>query len=116
NDELLNGLRECDGRERLNLEHATPLWLYCLREGFVLGDGGTHLGPVGGRIVGEVFIGLLELDHDSYLNADRRWRPTLPQRSDRVTGEFKMIDFLTFAGVAPDQRDSNSDQPEAAGA
>ena len=28
---------------------------------------GLHLGPVGGRIVGEVFIGLLQLDRDSYL-------------------------------------------------
>ena len=64
----------------------------------------THLGPVGGRIVGEVFIGLLELDQDSYLNARRRWRPTLPQRSGKVTGDFRMVDFLTFAGVAPDQR------------
>jgi hypothetical protein len=104
NDAFLRDLRDYDGRERLNLDDSTPLWLYCLREGFVLGDGGTHLGPVGGRIVGEVFIGLLELDQESYLNADRRWKPTLPQRSGRVTGEFKMIDFLTFAGVAPDQR------------
>jgi hypothetical protein len=67
-------------------------------------EDGLHLGPVGGRIVGEVFIGLLELDRDSYLSADRRWRPTLPQRNGRVTGDFTMIDFLTFAGVAPDQR------------
>ena len=69
-----------------------------------LRHGGRHLGPVGGRIVGEVFIGLLQLDRDSYLNAHRRWRPTLPERSGRVTGDFKMVDFLTFAGVAPDQR------------
>jgi heme peroxidase len=105
NDEFLRGLRDYDtSRERLNLDDSTPLWLYCLREGFVLGENGFHLGPVGGRIVGEVFIGLLQLDRDSYLNADRRWRPTLPQRNGRVTGDFKMVDFLTFAGVAPDQR------------
>jgi hypothetical protein len=46
----------------------------------------------------------LQLDRRSYLAADPRWRPTLPTRSGRVTGDFKMIDFLTFAGVAPDQR------------
>jgi hypothetical protein len=102
NDEFLRGLRSY-GSE-LDLDDSTPLWLYCLREGFVLGDGGTRLGPVGGRIVGEVFLGLLQLDQDSYLNARRGWRPTLPQRSGTVTGDFKMIDFLTFAGVAPDQR------------
>jgi Animal haem peroxidase len=100
NDAFLRNLRGY----HVGLEESTPLWLYILREGFVLGEGGRHLGPVGGRIVGEVFIGLLELDQDSYLNARPRWRPTLPQRSGRVTGDFKMIDFLTFAGVAPDQR------------
>jgi hypothetical protein len=86
-----------------NLDESTPLWYYSLKEAEVMEDG-LHLGPVGGRIVGEVFIGLLELDRDSYLSADRRWRPTLPQRNGRVTGDFTMIDFLTFAGVAPDQR------------
>jgi Animal haem peroxidase len=86
-----------------NLDDSTPLWFYVLREGFVLGNGGRHLGPVGGRIVGEVFIGLLQLDRDSYLNA-RGWRPTLPTRSGRVTGDYKMIDFLTFAGVDPTSR------------
>ena len=67
-------------------------------------EGGLRLGPVGGRIVGEVIIGLLQLDRRSYLAAEPRWRPTLPTRSGKVTGNFKMIDFLTFAGVAPDQR------------
>ena len=53
---------------------------------------------------GEVIIGLLQLDQGSYQAADPRWRPTLPTRSGQITGDFKMIDFLTFAGVAPDQR------------
>jgi hypothetical protein len=105
---VLNGdndavLRQLRGYQ-LNLDDSTPLWLYVLREGRVLGEDGRHLGPVGGRIVGEVFIGLLQLDRDSYLRKSGGWRPTLPQRSGRVTGDFKMIDFLTFAGVAPDQR------------
>ena len=62
---------------------------------------GLTLGPVGGTIVGEVIIGLLELDRRSYLAADSRWKPTLPQRDGRVSGEFRMVDFLTFAGVHP---------------
>ena len=51
--------------------------------------------------LGEVIVGLLELDRNSYLNADRDWKPTLPQRDGKVTGDFRMVDFLTFAGVAP---------------
>jgi hypothetical protein len=82
------------------LNRSTPLWPYCLQEGFVRAKGAT-LGPVGGTIVGEVIIGLLELDRRSYLAADSRWKPTLPQRDGRVTGDFRMVDFLTFAGVAP---------------
>ena len=97
-DEVLRDLRQY----RLNLEESTPLWLYVLREAAVLANGRT-LGPVGGRIVGEVFIGLLELDRDSYL-WQRGWRPTLPTRSGRVTGDFRMVDFLTFAGVDPTSR------------
>lgn len=82
------------------LNRSTPLWPYCLQEAFVR-TGGRTLGPVGGTIVGEVIIGLLDLDRRSYLSADDRWRPTLPQRDGKVTGEFRMVDFLTFAGVAP---------------
>ncbi len=83
-----------------NLDRSTPLWAYCLQEG-ASRAGGLTLGPVGGTIVGEVIIGLLELDRDSYLSADRGWRPTLPQRNGQVSGEFRMVDFLSFAGVAP---------------
>ena len=88
------------GPRGLDLDKATPLWAYCLHEGLALAGGNT-LGPVGGTIVGEVIIGLLELDQRSYLAQDRGWEPTLPQRDGKVTGEFRMVDFLTFAGVHP---------------
>jgi hypothetical protein len=61
---------------------------------------GLHLGPVGGRIVAEVLIGLLQTDPASYLAAQPRWRPTLPSKN----GTFRMTDFLTFAGVDPTSR------------
>jgi hypothetical protein len=54
--------------------------------------------------VAEVFIGLLQLDPGSYLNARPRWKPTLPTRTGSVTGQFGMVDFLTFAGVDPTTR------------
>lgn len=35
--------------------------------------GGTHLGPVGGRIVGEVIHRLIGRASQSYLNLDPEW-------------------------------------------
>jgi hypothetical protein len=72
----------------------TPLWFYVMREADVEQDG-TALGPVGGRIVAEVFIGLLQGDRMSYLRQEPDWKPTLGEDRD-----FKMADLLTFAGVA----------------
>ncbi|HSF49112.1 MAG TPA: hypothetical protein VLA73_12225, partial [Burkholderiales bacterium] len=86
-----------------NLDVSTPLWYYIMKEAHVM-EGGAILGPVGGRIVGEVILGLLQLDRDSYLSSGSRWQPTLPARSGQVTGEFQMTDFLTFAGVDPASR------------
>jgi Animal haem peroxidase len=86
----------------LGLDKSTPLWLYCLKEAEVMA-GGLHLGPVGARIVGEVIIGLLQLDRNSYA-WHSHWRPTLPTISGRVAGDFRMIDFLAFAGVDPTSR------------
>jgi hypothetical protein len=85
-----------------NLDRSTPLWYYAIKEG--VRANGLTLGPVGGRIVGEVIIGLLELDRHSYLSRERGWKPTLPQIDGNVTGEFRMIDFLAYAGVDPTSR------------
>ena len=84
----------------LGLERSTPLWYYVLKEARLRANGAT-LGPVGARIVGEVFVGLLSYDDQSYLTQDPLWKPTLPTLSGSVTGEFRMIDFLAFAGVDP---------------
>jgi hypothetical protein len=67
-------------------------------------EGGRRLGPVGGRIVGEVFIGLLQMDRESYLSRNPWWKPTLPRMDGSASGEFRMIDFLAFAGVDPVSR------------
>lgn len=82
------------------LENQTPLWFYMLVEAERLANGLT-LGPTGGRIVGEVFIGLLELDPSSYLSVDPGWTPTLPSQ---VPGDFRITDLLRFAGVDPASR------------
>jgi hypothetical protein len=52
----------------------TPLWYYVLREADVR-TGGHRLGPVGGRIVGEVLVGLLDHDPSSVRHAPAAWAP-----------------------------------------
>jgi hypothetical protein len=53
----------------------TPLWYYILREADVR-NGGNQLGPVGARIVGEVLVGLLDLDPGSVRWAPESWSPS----------------------------------------
>jgi hypothetical protein len=79
------------------MEQSTPLWFYILKEAELL-ENGVRMGPVGSRIVGEVFIGLLKADKDSYLAVDRSWKPVLPSAHP---GQFRITDLLTFAGVVP---------------
>jgi hypothetical protein len=86
-----------------DLEASTPLWYYVLKEAEVTEDG-LHLGPAGGRMMGEVIIGLLRFDRHSFLSVEPQWQPTLPIRSGEITGDFRMVDFLTFAGVDPISR------------
>jgi hypothetical protein len=52
----------------------TPLWYYVLREADAT-TFGNRLGPVGGRIVAEVIITLLDRDPASVRHADPKWRP-----------------------------------------
>jgi hypothetical protein len=75
------------------LDQQTPLWFYILREAEIR-EKGQQLGPVGGRILAEVFIGLLQGDAKSYLNQNPGWQPSLGQH-----GVFTIVDLLRFAGV-----------------
>jgi len=77
------------------MDRSTPLWYYILKEAEVLEDG-LRMGPVGSRIVGKVFIGLLKADKDSYLTVNKNWKPTLPSAK---SGDFEITDLLRFAGV-----------------
>jgi hypothetical protein len=72
-----------------------PLWYYILREAEEL-CAGERLGPVDGRIVGEVLIGLLYQDRLSYLRVEPNWSPVLPQHGQ----EFEMADLIRVAGAA----------------
>jgi len=85
-----------------SLVSSTPLFYYILKEAELTHDG-LRLGPVGGRIVGEVFLGLLQLDPEAYLNVQPNWLPTL-STFGAAPESFSMIDFLKFAGVDPATR------------
>jgi hypothetical protein len=87
---------------RASFVQSTPLFYYILKEAQLREDG-LRLGPMGSRIVAEVFVGLLQLDPDSYLSVQPDWVPTLPTHDGTPTS-FRMIDFLTFAGVDPTSR------------
>ncbi|HZA88849.1 MAG TPA: heme peroxidase family protein [Solirubrobacterales bacterium] len=70
-------------------EAESPLWFYVLRESEARADG-ERLGPVGGRIVAEVLLGIIDGDPESYRAVEPDWTPTLPYRGDR----FELTDVL----------------------
>lgn len=74
-------------------QKCTPLWFYVLAEGAL--SGGQQLGPVGGRIVAETIIGLLEADNTSYLGSDRSWSPSADFSGG---GVWDMPALLRYAG------------------
>ncbi|HEU4781563.1 MAG TPA: hypothetical protein VFS58_16895 [Steroidobacteraceae bacterium] len=77
----------------LGFHKETLLWYYILKEAQVRGKG-ERLGPVGSRLVAEVFVGLVQGDDQSYLS-QKNWKPTLPAK---VPGTFNMTDLLQFVG------------------
>ena len=84
---------DLDDLSSFHLKGRTPLWFYILREADVTTDG-ERLGPVGGRIVAEVIIGLIKGDRHSYLRQDPDWTPTYGPN-----GSFTAVDLLKAAGV-----------------
>lgn len=82
-----------------------PLWTYVLAEAAqtrtelsIPVKGGMkittpQLGPVGGRIVAEVFLGMMFGDNDSYLSADPEWIPSIRKKGE----EFALRDIVAYA-------------------
>jgi hypothetical protein len=75
-----------------------PLWFYILKEAELPPYNGERLGPVGGRIMAEVLVGLLQRDPNSYLYLDPAWKPAPPLAP--ATGQFTFADLLRYAGAA----------------
>jgi hypothetical protein len=70
----------------LGFETGTPLWFYILAESSKVKNGVT-LGPVGGRIVADVFVKVLEMDPNSILN-------------NGSSDKFTLADLFVNAGLA----------------
>jgi hypothetical protein len=77
-----------------------PLWFYVLKEAEQTNErndpngGGHHLGPVGGRLVAEVLVGLAYYDRHSFLWQTPRWQPhPAVARND---GAFDMARLIGF--------------------
>ncbi len=105
------------------LANNAPLWYYILREAELtdvrtieveVDDpanpgkkikkqkplGGWHLGPVGGRIVAEVLIGLIARDEQSFLVQAPLWKPQyLKEGLDPES--FSMADIIRFVDGLP---------------
>jgi hypothetical protein len=91
-------------KEFPHLEDNTPLWFYILREAELeIRQGyehdkfkGHHLGPVGGRIVAEVLVGLAYYDRHAYLRQCPDWTPEAWIAPDKSTKPFTMADLVRF--------------------
>jgi hypothetical protein len=75
-----------------------PLWFYILREAELPPYNTERLGPVGGRIMAEVLVGLLQRDPNSYLYLNAAWKPAPPIAP--TAGQFTFVDLLRYAGAA----------------
>jgi Animal haem peroxidase len=63
-----------------------PLWYYVLKEAELLKNGRT-LGPVGGRIVAEVILGIMALDPESYFNL----KPAFQWQEKKTIGDLILL-------------------------
>jgi hypothetical protein len=82
-----------------------PLWTYVLAEAFQHKTdfeipvterkriSTPQLGPVGGRIVAEVFLGMMFGDNDSFLVAEPCWTPSIRKKGTK----FALRDLVAYA-------------------
>jgi hypothetical protein len=87
--------KDLDEVRGFGFERQTPLFYYLLREAQVV-EKGERLGPVGGRIVAEVLIGLLEGDRKSFVRAHPKWTPE--EEEIGTTKDFGMADLIAKVG------------------
>jgi Animal haem peroxidase len=75
----------------------TPLWYYILYDSFRQHDG-TRLGPVGARLVADVFLAMYNAKGGLFRGHDKKFIPEPPIAPS--PGQFGLADLVVFAGVA----------------
>ena len=92
----LNGIAQPADLDLLNNKfgNSTPLFYYILMESWVYGNG-ESLGPLGSIIVGGVFLNLLVLNQDSYLN--NNFLPVQGLFGCVKNNEYYMTELITYA-------------------
>lgn len=104
--------------DALNIKfgESTPLFYYILMEAWVFSNG-EALGPLGSLIVGGVFLNLIEINQESYLN--NNFLPTQGLYGCHITGEYYFTELITWAldlrpftinDIIPDVRTNFFDQ------
>jgi Animal haem peroxidase len=92
-------------------KNKAPLWFYILKEAELLG--GRKLGPVGGRIVGEVILNILALDKSSYFNANPSFTPGPNYRMGDLILAADAIDPRARIKAADPEVPEDPNAPEA---
>jgi Animal haem peroxidase len=105
----VTGVREPIAEVNKVFKENCPLWVYILAEAVKnheselidVTETDKHLdtpklGPVGGRIVAEVILGLMFGDPNSLLRLDPLWRPKEPQKLPGKA-DFALKDFVKYA-------------------
>jgi len=82
----------------------TPMWFYILAESS-RSTNGKFLGPVGGRIVADVFVRLMQIDRASILRGGNKVSikdedSTITPRGGVERNMFTLPDLFVFAGLA----------------
>ena len=96
----------------INTQAEDALWHYVLKEAQdLIGiNAGTMLGKVGGRIVAEVFAGLLYGDPLSFISCDPAWTPLevanlLGDTGPINGGDWEFADIIHLSGMPKDDAD-----------
>ena len=101
--------RNPGSQQRSRMGRRGTVWFYILSEPNCRPTERERLGQVGGQIVAEVLVGLLQRDPNSYLYLDPCWKPVPPIAP--MAGQFTFVDLLKYAGAPPHHQSPRAASP-----